>query len=269
MLLYQRDNSTLPQHVRVDLYEDFAFVPHLHKDFEFVLVLDGALEVCLHSRTETAGVGDLALIFPNEIHAYATPAHSRVLVCVFSGDYVGAFLHETAGSRGTRSVFESTPGLRAYLGDCYLERQAMDKFSLKASFYAVCAQYLQVVPLAPFAEQNDDLLCRLLSYVEERYREDISLVSAARAIGYSPNYLSRFFHAAVGLHFRRFLNQYRVQYACRLIEERELTMTEIALESGFQNIRSFNRAFVEIMGCAPTQYARAQACVSRYVSTPE
>ena len=40
MPLYQLDNSTAPGHVRVDLYDNFSFVPHLHKDFEFVYVLE-------------------------------------------------------------------------------------------------------------------------------------------------------------------------------------------------------------------------------------
>lgn len=255
MPLYQLDNSTAPGHVRVDLYDDFSFVPHLHKDFEFVYVLEGTMDVCLRERRETAAAGDLALIFPNEIHAYATPERSRSLVCVFSGDYVGAFVREVAGKQGQRTVFQATPGLRAFLEECYLGPKTADRFSLKASFYAVCAQYLRQVPLAACICRHDDLLCQLLAYVEERFREDISLNSAAAAIGYSPNYLSRFFHAAVGMHFRRFLNQYRVQYACHLLEENAYSVTQIALECGFQNIRSFNRAFLEIMGHPPTRSA--------------
>lgn len=259
MPLYQLDNSTAPGHVRVDLYDNFSFVPHLHKDFEFVYVLEGTLDVCLRARTETAAAGDLALIFPNEIHAYATPERSRSLVCVFSGDYVGAFVREVAGKQGERSVFQTTPGLRGFLEECYLGPNAADKFSLKASFYAICAQYLRQIPLAAGAGRHDSLLCQLLAYVEERFRDDISLGSAAAAIGYSPNYLSRFFHAAIGMHFRRYLNQYRVQYACQLLEENAYSVTQIALECGFQNIRSFNRAFLEIMGYPPTCHARQAA----------
>ena len=256
MPLYQLDNSTAAQHARIDLYDYFFFIPHLHKDFELAYVLEGEMEVCLRERRETARAGELALVFPNEIHAYATPHRSRVLVCVFSGDYVGAFAHETQGRRGARSVFDGTPGLRAYLEECFLSGRGADRFALTGAFYAVCAQFLREVPLAPFDAQHDDLLCRLLAYVEAHYREDISLHSAARAIGYSPNYLSRFFHAAVGMHFRRYLNQYRIQYACQLLEEGGLSVSQIALECGFQSIRSFNRAFAEQMGRTPTQARR-------------
>ena len=78
MPLYQLDNSTAAQHARVDLYDDFFFIPHLHKDFELAYVLEGEVEVCLRERRETARAGELALVFPNEIHAYATPYRSRV-----------------------------------------------------------------------------------------------------------------------------------------------------------------------------------------------
>lgn len=97
-----------------------------------------------------------------------------------------------------------------------------------------------------------------MRYVEENYREDISMKQAARALGYSENYLSRAFHTAVGMNFRQYVNQYRVQLACRLIEQRRGSMTRIAMESGFQNIRSFNRAFMRATGRTPSHYGSGE-----------
>lgn len=258
MLLYQLDNSRSLWHVQIDLYRDFAYVPHLHRDFEFVYVLSGELEVSVAERRERAQAGDLALVLPNQVHAYRTPAASQALVCVFSGDYVSAFQREMEGCAGERSVFACPAALDGYLREGFLGVDGPDKFTLMAALYAVCAQYKRAVPAASAPRRSDELLVRLMRYVEENYREDISMKQAARALGYSENYLSRAFHTAVGMNFRQYVNQYRVQLACRLIEQRRGSMTRIAMESGFQNIRSFNRAFMRATGRTPSHYGSGE-----------
>lgn len=120
MLLYQLDNSRSLWHVQIDLYRDFAYVPHLHRDFEFVYVLSGELEVSVAERRERAQAGDLALVLPNQVHAYRTPAASQALVCVFSGDYVSAFQREMEGRAGERSVFACPAALDGYLREGFL-----------------------------------------------------------------------------------------------------------------------------------------------------
>ena len=66
-----------------------------------------------------------------------------------------------------------------------------------------------------------------------------------RDSGYSAHYLSRVFSEAVGINFRRFVNELRLEYARELLTTTDLPVTEIAYKSGFGSIRSFNRAFGE------------------------
>lgn len=254
MILYQQENSSRPEHIQIDLYTDFYYVPHLHRDLEFSLVLEGEMEVTVQGRTETARAGDLVLVLSNEVHAYHTRRHSRVLVCPFSGGFVHDFMREIEGKTGAQSVFSCDETLREYIKSCYLKPDWPDKMTLKATLYGICARYLQCVPLRPIRGNHDELLHQLLSYVMENYRENITLKTAARAIGYDENYLSRYFHQAVGMNFRRFLNQYRIEYACHLLQNRAANIADVALQAGFQNIRSFNRAFQDVMGKTPTEY---------------
>lgn len=255
MLVYQRDNSTSQDHIQIDVYDDFSIFPHFHRDFEFFLVLEGEIDAIVHGRTETARAGELGFVFSNEVHAYQTSKHSKVIMCPFSGSFVSSFVRETEGFIGERITFPCGEALAGYIKDCYMQPYKPDKMTLKASLYAICARYLQCVPLVERKRGNDDLLHGLLSYVEENYREDITMKSAAKAIGYDENYLSRYFHQMVGMNYRRFINQYRVEYACHLIADKSGRISDIALECGFQNIRSFNRAFQDIMQETPSDYA--------------
>lgn len=256
MLIYQKINSTYADHVQIDVYTDFHFIPHLHRDLEFLLMLEGEMEVIVGGRTETAQAGDLALVLSNQIHAYHTQQHSKVLVCPFSGSYVREFVRLTEGFEGIKSVFPSDPALAGYLESCYLKKEYPDRLTLKATLYAICAKYLQCVQLKETKGANDLLLNKLLAYVEDHYRDNITIKSAARDIGYDENYLSRYFHATVGMNFRRYINQYRIEYACHFMSAGGRKIADIAMESGFQNIRSFNRAFLDSTGITPSEYIK-------------
>lgn len=118
----------------------------------------------------------------------------------------------------------------------------------------MCAQYRRSVPAVPSVPIQDSVLEKLIVYVEENYREDISLRSAAQAIGYNKSYLSRQLHQAIPMNFRSFVNFQRIQYVCRQIRVEKRSLTELALASGFQSLRSFNRAFQEFMNMPPRQY---------------
>lgn len=258
MLIYQRHNSQNADHIETDLYTDFQFLPHLHRDLEFALLIEGALEVFVGGRTEIANRGDIALIFSNQIHSYRTPRHSKVLVCPFSGSFVSDFVGRLGDRVGEKSVFPGTPELCAYVESCFPGGVSPDKLTATATLYAICARFLSCVPLRAAEGADGSALHALLCYVEEHYRENITIREIAREIGFNESYLSRYFHGTTGMNFRRYLNQYRVDYARRMIASGEKKISDIALESGFQNIRSFNRAFRDAMGESPSGYMHAR-----------
>lgn len=258
MFFYQRDNSNRPGHIQIDLYDNFSFPIHLHGDLELAYPLSGAVRVLLRGREEAVHAGELAVILPHELHGYADCGGSRVLVCVFSADYVHSFAESIAGLRGDRSVVPCPPGLRAYLEETFFDTEDPGPLQFKAALYAACAQYRRYARFTHQSVSEDGALEKLIAYVEENYRENITLSTAARAIGYNENYLSRCFHQATGINFRRFVNYHRVQCVCRSRQSDGRTISELALASGFQNLRSFNRAFHEFLGASPREYFGGQ-----------
>ena len=251
MFFYQRDNSNRCAHIQVDVYDSFSFPIHLHRDLELAYPLKGEVRLRLRNREEFLGAGQLALILPHELHGYEPCGPSKMLVCVFSADHVPAFVQTVEGMRGDRSTAPCPPGLRAYLDETFFDVHAPEPMQFKAALYAACAQFQRHVHFSPAGGAEDGALERLILYVEENYRENITLSSAARAIGYNKNYLSRCFHQATGVNFRQFVNYQRVQCACKELQQGGRSISEAALASGFQNLRSFNRAFRALMGESP------------------
>ena len=124
-------------------------------------------------------------------------------------------------------------------------------FALKACLYGICAEF-EAVAVWQKKEQNKALIFRIISYVEENYTENITLQTLAEALSYEYHYLSRVLRENLHIRFRTLVNQYRCEKAKELISTCDLPLSEIAMNCGFQSLRSFNRVFLELTGDTPS-----------------
>jgi len=86
-------------------------------------------------------------------------------------------------------------------------------------------------------------LKRLREYVEQSYSEPISLKKAAGIAALESSYFSSYFRAKVGITFTEWLRQVRVEKAMELMKAGDFSITHIAYEVGFKDLRTFERAF--------------------------
>lgn len=73
-------------------------------------------------------------------------------------------------------------------------------------------------------------------------------------------YISDIFSGQLQTNFRRYLNHIRLEHAMQLIKITNAPLTDIWAEAGFNSQRSFNRAFMEIMGMTPMEYRKKISC---------
>ncbi|KGO79289.1 helix-turn-helix domain-containing protein [Flavobacterium beibuense] len=89
---------------------------------------------------------------------------------------------------------------------------------------------------------------------------DMSLEVLAEKMKLSKHHLTQLFNVYIGENFNQYINKYRISYSCELLQgnEGEMTMEEVAFESGFNSKVSFNRHFKNIMGCTPSDYTKKE-----------
>ena len=254
MILHQSGNSAVDELYNCYFYRNARWQMHYHRAYELVWVTEGELSATVEERTYLLHAGDGLLLFPYQLHAYETAAHSSSYITVFSGSYVGKFASLSSGRVPTDARFSLSERLcgvlRAYMtengtregeGDCVL-LPTPSPFAAKALLYAVCDEFLRTATLCP-RKEGSALVHRILSYVEAHYAEDITLTGMAEALSYEYHYVSRVIRETLHMHFRTLVNQYRCEQEARLMDETALPLSQIATRCGFGSLRTFNRVF--------------------------
>lgn len=106
-------------------------------------------------------------------------------------------------------------------------------------------------PLPPWLNQ----VCALMA---AQFRERITVTELAQAAGVHPVYLARVFRTYFDCSINDYLLALRLKYALRLLENHELSLTAIALESGFCDQGHFSKNFKRVYGISPGEYRKAK-----------
>lgn len=102
--------------------------------------------------------------------------------------------------------------------------------------------------------EDDDKMKLVYEYVQKNFSNKITLDDVSDTANMSAVSFNRFIKKRTGKTFVNYLNDIRVGYAARWLVEKDLSISEIAFKSGFNNIANFNRIFKSIKNTTPSQY---------------
>lgn len=97
-------------------------------------------------------------------------------------------------------------------------------------------------------------LRQVIAFIEDHLGDEIGLVRLADLVGLSPWHFCRSFKTSTGMPPHRFLVQSRVERAKRLLADRTISVTEVALGVGFGGSAQFSRVFRAVVGLSPREY---------------
>ncbi|MCQ2506254.1 MAG: AraC family transcriptional regulator [Lachnospiraceae bacterium] len=94
----------------------------------------------------------------------------------------------------------------------------------------------------------------LLEHIDTHYMDDLNLEDTATKMGFSKYHFSRLFKTYTNFTFCDYVNFRRLKVCEELLENPNLSITEVAMQSGFPSISTFNRLFLEAKGCSPSEF---------------
>lgn len=119
--------------------------------------------------------------------------------------------------------------------------------------------------LSPAREEgNESLRLSLIredirSYIGKNYQDDISMQSAAQAMGYSEAYFCKLFKQCFRVNFSAYLNEYRIEKAKAMMADPRINIKDIGAACGYSDSNYFARVFKRITGQTPSDYRLAVA----------
>jgi len=103
---------------------------------------------------------------------------------------------------------------------------------------------------------GNNRIATIHEYLMKNYREEVDLKQLSTLVNMAEGSLCRFFKLNMGKTVFEYLNQIRIEFACKLLMDINLSILEVCMDSGFNNLSHFNKQFRKITGVPPTEYRK-------------
>lgn len=105
-------------------------------------------------------------------------------------------------------------------------------------------------------DEYNEKFSMVMKYIDANYMYDISLEQLADVAGYSKYHFSRIFKQYNSMSYLQYINARRTKAAELMLLDPTISVTEVAMRSGFKSLTTFNRIFKEIKHCTPTDFKK-------------
>lgn len=254
---------------------------HYHPEVELTLIRKGHGMRLVGDGMEPFEDGDLVLLGANLPHLWRSDAayfqgapdlHTEAVAIHFREDFWGRSFLDLPELQAVKGLLErSKRGLRIagrsqqYIGEkmeAILQARNTKRITLlleMLEFIAHCKEYTYLSSLGfskSYDLQKTDSINAIYTYTLDHFQEKISLKEVAATANISPHSFCRYFKSRTHKTYWRFLLEVRIGYACKLLIENSMSISQVCYTCGFNNLSNFNRQFKTIVGLSPTLYLK-------------
>lgn len=265
-----------------DVYPHYPTPWHYHPEFELVLVIKSTGQRTVGDHTGNFSDGDLVLLGPNLPHVYRNdsdyfeqnePLTAEAIVIHFKEDFLGKDFFNLPELVPVRQLFDKARFGMEILGETQKHVSALMHEMLTSSSLSRITKLLTILEILSasnefhflashgfvdeFLVPGPDRITKVHEYIMTNFRKNISLIDVAEVANLSVPSFCRFFKTCTRKSFSHFLNEMRIGYACKLLQEGSYNISQVCYESGFNNITNFNRQFKKLKGQSPLRYKKA------------
>ncbi|MEA5137683.1 AraC family transcriptional regulator [Arcicella rigui] len=252
---------------------------HFHPHYQLFVVLEGTGTRFIGDNIKHFEAGDMVFVGPDlphlwrsdEVYFQGNPAFTtHGIVVYFTEDFLGKDFFEKYEMTKLKHLFlNASRGLEIsgvlhdkiliYMKELLLLQgfEAILKLLEMLNLLANSNEYDFISSLGytnPFKTSETERMHKVHEYVLNNYRTSINLTEVASLAGMATAAFCRYFKARTNKTFSDFVSELRVGYACKLLMEDKLSVTQVCYESGFNTLSNFNKQFKDLKGQTPSQF---------------
>lgn len=273
---WQRGTADFPVefHHLTALNPQYQMALHWHVEFELIRILEGAFTVTLDGHEHQLAKGTSVLIPAGVLHA-GTPQDCIYDCIVFDMNML--INNNDSCCKIIRRIVDREVDFKYIYSSDYKEIHQIvwsifDAVIAKNDGYQMMVlgglyqlignifthQYYDESPIQPQRHHRRILqLKTALEFMESGYNQPLSLEEMSNSVDMSPKYFCRFFQEMTHRTPFDYLNYYRIERACYQLLTSDQSITEVAYNSGFNDLSYFIKTFKKYKGTTPKQYLKA------------
>ncbi len=248
---------------------------HYHPEIEICYTLKSNGRRFVGNQIDDYQKGDLVLLGSNLPHGFTTEHKCSQIVLQMMPNFMGDAFFLKPELRHIHSLFE-----RAKQGIAFsdkvkpkalrLMRKILAEKGLSKFMYllellqllAVCQQYETICPKTYALEFNETQLGRIkivYDHIMQHYTKVVNIKEVADKLNISEAAFYKFIKKQTQKTYTQIINEFRINYAGRLLMDTEKSVGEICHECGFNNVSYFNRKFKQLMQRTPENFRQQYA----------
>ena len=252
--------------------ENDRYFWHYHPEYEIVFVRKGSGKLHIGEHLKNYEEGELVFIGPDLPHTgfgYGVIGEHEEIVVQLRKDFLGEEFMQKPELQQIRKLFERAKQGLSFQGKSRKIVASKLQKMLTFSHFERLVELLNIFDILAttnefsvlnsadkrfdFNHKDEDRINKVYEYVEQNYQKNIDIQAVADLANLTIPSFCRFFKKILHITYTYFVNEYRINQACRLLFENK-PIADICFEVGFNNISHFNKTFKQLKGVSPREY---------------
>lgn len=261
-------------HVR-RLSQPCAISLHWHEEVELILVQQGVLNLSIEKQSFRGLPGDVFIVNSREIHEMSVTQVPTVYVTILfplesllfqqedgiREKYLLPLAENALHFRNDTRTLACLPALREKLEaiiTLYHRKEGCYPLKIRTLLLGIlCDCFSEEGALIPAEVSHAREKQRaILGYIHDNFQRELTLEAVAQEFHMVPKYFSRYFIKTFHISLTEHITSLRLEKAAELLRGTETSVTEIAMQTGFNSCSYFNKQFRKAYRVTPTQYRK-------------
>lgn len=272
-------HKELSSNIKFTIYEKEEFLKlwHHHPELELVYIVEGEGTLYAGDFIGNYQKNDIFLLGKNVPHMFQSnpPTASETISKSYVFHINDVLLNDSFSELPEFSFLQhikkiSTRGVLFRQTDNYKLLEVLEKLKNDSPSKNAIKVLQVLVHLSDYQEYvslgsldwldrfriDDKRINNIIEYTMLHFKEDIRLEEVAAISGMNKSAYCRYFKKSTGKTFINFLNETRINYSCKLLQENspKKSISAACYESGFNSLSYFNRTFKKVMNVSPSEY---------------
>ena len=253
----------------------FQIPVHWHDEFEIIYVRSGFLTVSISGESYIGKTGEAFVVSPGNLHLmgsqsgtvdYYTFLFSLKYISFRTDDMLDEKLLEPLNSGHLMicpRVKDTAKELCEQLIEIYMAKkdESESKIATQVRTKIILLQFILEMWKKGFVIENDTsgrntVEKEMVSYIQQNFTGKISLREFGEQFHLSEKYISRYFKEHFHITLSQYVTYLRLEHAKQLLQDTDIPVTDVAMQSGYQNVSYFIRSFQKAYAVSPLKYRK-------------